>query len=121
VPGPFTMTQQARDDHYGDPRSLALGYAEAVNEELRDLKAAGSDIVQIDEPYLQARPEAAREDGREGVARALEGGGPPLRAVCRSRPRARAWSRSFSGPSLTSRSCWEFSTSARARSSRPRS
>ena len=59
VPGPFTMTQQAQDDHYGDPRSLALAYADAVNEELRDLKAAGADIVQIDEPYLQARPEPA--------------------------------------------------------------
>ena len=73
VPGPFTMTQQAQDDHYGDPRKLALGYAEAVNEELRDLKAAGADIVQIDEPYLQARPEAAREYAIEAINRALEG------------------------------------------------
>ena len=65
VPGPFTMTQQAQNDHYADDRSLALAYAEAVNEELRDLKAAGADLVQIDEPYLQARPEAgARVCGR---------------------------------------------------------
>ena len=56
VPGPFTMTQQAQNDHYADDRELALAYAEAVNEELRDLKAAGADVVQIDEPYLQARP-----------------------------------------------------------------
>jgi 5-methyltetrahydropteroyltriglutamate--homocysteine methyltransferase len=61
VPGPFTMTQQAQNDHYATDRELALAYADAVNEELRDLKAAGADIVQIDEPYLQARPEAARE------------------------------------------------------------
>src|SRR5207247_1306653 len=61
VPGPFTMTQQAQNDHYADDRSLALAYAEAVNGELRDLKAAGADVVQVDEPYLQARPEAARE------------------------------------------------------------
>jgi 5-methyltetrahydropteroyltriglutamate--homocysteine methyltransferase len=73
VPGPFTMTQQAQDDHYGDERSLALAYAEAVNEELRDLKAAGADIVQIDEPYLQARPEAAREYAIEAINRALDG------------------------------------------------
>ena len=66
VPGPFTMTQQAQNDHYADDRSLALAYAEAVNEELRDLKAAGADVVQIDEPYLQARPEAAREYARRG-------------------------------------------------------
>src|SRR6266478_4322930 len=52
VPGPFTMTQQAQNDHYADDRSLALAYAEAVNEELRDLKAVGADVVQIDEPYL---------------------------------------------------------------------
>jgi 5-methyltetrahydropteroyltriglutamate--homocysteine methyltransferase len=73
VPGPFTMTQQAQDDFYGDPRSLALAYAEAVNEELRDLKAAGADVVQIDEPYLQARPEAAREYALEAIDRALDG------------------------------------------------
>jgi 5-methyltetrahydropteroyltriglutamate--homocysteine methyltransferase len=73
VPGPFTMTQQAQDDHYGDGRSLALAYAEAVNEELRDLKAAGADVVQIDEPYLQARPEPAREYALEAIDRALDG------------------------------------------------
>jgi 5-methyltetrahydropteroyltriglutamate--homocysteine methyltransferase len=73
VPGPFTMTQQAQNDHYSDDRSLALAYAEAVNEELRDLKAAGADVVQIDEPYLQARPEAAREYALEAIDRALDG------------------------------------------------
>jgi 5-methyltetrahydropteroyltriglutamate--homocysteine methyltransferase len=73
VPGPFTMTQQAQDDHYGDGRALALAYAEAVNEELRDLKAAGADVVQIDEPYLQARPDPAREYALEAIDRALEG------------------------------------------------
>jgi 5-methyltetrahydropteroyltriglutamate--homocysteine methyltransferase len=73
VPGPFTMTQQAQNDHYADERSLALAYAEAVNEELRDLKAAGADVVQIDEPYLQARPEAARVYALEAIARALDG------------------------------------------------
>jgi 5-methyltetrahydropteroyltriglutamate--homocysteine methyltransferase len=73
VPGPFTMTQQAQNDHYADDRELALAYAEAVNEELRDLKAAGADIVQIDEPYLQARPQAAREYAVEAIGRALDG------------------------------------------------
>jgi 5-methyltetrahydropteroyltriglutamate--homocysteine methyltransferase len=73
VPGPFTMTQQAQNDHYPDERSLALAYAEAVNEELRDLKAAGADVVQIDEPYLQARPEAARTYALEAIDRALDG------------------------------------------------
>ncbi len=73
VPGPFTMTQQAQNDHYARDRDLALAYAEAVNEELRDLKAAGADVVQIDEPYLQARPEAAGEYALEAIDRALEG------------------------------------------------
>jgi 5-methyltetrahydropteroyltriglutamate--homocysteine methyltransferase len=73
VPGPFTMTHQAQNDHYPDERSLALAYAEAVNEELRDLKAAGADVVQIDEPYLQARPEPAREYAVEAINRALDG------------------------------------------------
>ena len=73
VPGPFTMAQQAQNDHYPDGRSLALAYAEAVNEELRDLKAAGADVVQIDEPYLQARSEPAREYALDAINRALEG------------------------------------------------
>lgn len=73
VPGPFTMTQQAQNDHYPDAGSLALAYAEAVNEELLDLKAAGADVVQIDEPYLQARPEQAREYAVEAIDRALRG------------------------------------------------
>ena len=73
VPGPFTMTHQAQDDHYADGRSLALAYADAVNAELRDLKAAGADVVQIDEPYLQARPEPAREYAVEAIDRALDG------------------------------------------------
>ena len=73
VPGPFTMTQQAQDDHYGDERELALAYADAVNQELRDLKAAGADVVQIDEPYLQARPDAARRYAIEAIDRALDG------------------------------------------------
>jgi 5-methyltetrahydropteroyltriglutamate--homocysteine methyltransferase len=73
VAGPFTMTQQAQNDHYPDDRSLALDYAAAVNQEIRDLFAAGADIVQIDEPYLQARPEQARTYGIEVINRALEG------------------------------------------------
>jgi len=73
VPGPFTMTQQAQNDHYPDERSLALAYADAVNDELRDLKAAGADVVQIDEPYLQARPEQARAYAVEAIDRALAG------------------------------------------------
>ncbi|MGZ4610193.1 MAG: uroporphyrinogen decarboxylase family protein, partial [Actinomycetes bacterium] len=73
VPGPFTMSQQAQDDFYGDPRSVALAYAEACNQELRDLFAAGADIVQLDEPYMQARPEPARAYGLEALNRALDG------------------------------------------------
>jgi 5-methyltetrahydropteroyltriglutamate--homocysteine methyltransferase len=83
VPGPFTMTQQAQNDHYPDDRSLALAYAEAVNEELRDLKAAGADVVQIDEPYLQARPEPAREYALDAIDRALDGiGGETVLHTC---------------------------------------
>jgi 5-methyltetrahydropteroyltriglutamate--homocysteine methyltransferase len=73
VPGPFTMTQQAQNDYYADERSVALAYAEAVNEELRDLKTAGADVVQIDEPYLQARPEAAQVYAVEAINLALDG------------------------------------------------
>jgi len=72
VPGPFTMSQQAQDDYYGNPESVALGYAEAVGEEVRDLFAAGADIVQLDESYLQARPEPARQFGVKVINRALE-------------------------------------------------
>ena len=73
IPGPFTLTQLAQDDYYRDMRALAFAYADVVNEELRALKAAGADIVQLDEPYLQAQPERARELGVEAIDRALEG------------------------------------------------
>jgi 5-methyltetrahydropteroyltriglutamate--homocysteine methyltransferase len=74
VPGPFTMSQQAQVEHYGGSRELAaMDYAEAVNGEIRDLFAAGADIVQIDEPYMQARPDDARAYGLRALNRALEG------------------------------------------------
>jgi len=73
VPGPFTMSQQAQNDFYDDPAEMALDYAAAVNAEIRDLFAAGADIVQIDEPYMQARPEPARQYGLAALNRALEG------------------------------------------------
>ncbi len=73
VPGPFTMAQQAQNDFYESDEELALDYAGAVNEEIKDLFAAGADIVQIDEPYMQARPEKAREYGLKAIARALDG------------------------------------------------
>ena len=74
VPGPFTMAQQAQIDHYGGSREKAsLDYAKAVNEEIRDLFAAGADVVQIDEPYMQARPEEARQFGLAALNTALEG------------------------------------------------
>jgi 5-methyltetrahydropteroyltriglutamate--homocysteine methyltransferase len=73
VPGPFTMTQQAQNDFYQTDAEAALAYAAAVNEEVRDLFAAGADVVQLDEPYMQARPEKAREYGLAALDRALEG------------------------------------------------
>jgi len=73
VPGPFTMAQQAQNEHYASTEDLAFGYAEAVNEEVRDLFAAGADIVQLDEPYLQARPDEARRYGVKVLNRALAG------------------------------------------------
>src|SRR5882672_5332689 len=73
VPGPFTMAQQAQNDYYKSAEEAAMDYAAAVNEEIRDLFAAGADVVQIDEPYMQARPEKAREYGLKALNRALEG------------------------------------------------
>jgi 5-methyltetrahydropteroyltriglutamate--homocysteine methyltransferase len=73
APGPFTVAQQAQNDYYPDDRDLALALADAINEEIRDLFAAGADVVQIDEPYLQARPEKAQRYGAEVINRALAG------------------------------------------------
>jgi 5-methyltetrahydropteroyltriglutamate--homocysteine methyltransferase len=78
VPGPFTMAQQSQDEHYASARSLALAYADVVREEIADLFAAGADVVQIDEPWLQARPEVAREYGAEAVTRAVDGAPGPV-------------------------------------------
>jgi 5-methyltetrahydropteroyltriglutamate--homocysteine methyltransferase len=73
VPGPFTMSQQAQDDYYGAADELGLAYAEAVRGEILDLLAAGADIVQVDEPYMQARPEKAREYGLDALKHAIDG------------------------------------------------
>src|SRR6201999_2196081 len=74
VPGPFTMAQQAQIDHYGGSRELAsIDYAAALNGEIRDLFDAGADVMQIDEPYMQARPEEARAYGLKALNKALEG------------------------------------------------
>ena len=73
LPGPFTMAQQAQDDHYKDEEALAMAFAAAVNEELRDLKAAGADVLQLDEPWLQARAERADRYGVKAINRALQG------------------------------------------------
>ena len=74
VPGPFTMSQQCQNEYYPDERSLALAFAAAVRDEVRDLFAAGVDVVQIDEPYLQARPAAARKYAVEAINCALADG-----------------------------------------------
>ena len=73
VPGPFTMSQQAQDDHYGAPDELGMAYADAVRGEILDLFEAGADVVQVDEPYMQARPEAARDYGLDVLRRATDG------------------------------------------------
>ena len=73
LPGPFTMAQQVQDEHYKDDEALALAYADAVNAEARDLKAAGADVIQLDEPWLQARPEQAARYGVKAIDRALKG------------------------------------------------
>src|SRR5438270_4555111 len=73
LPGPFTMTQQAQDDYYKDEEALAMAYAGAVNEELKDLKRAGADVLQLDEPWLQARADRAARYGVKAINRALQG------------------------------------------------
>ena len=82
------MAQQAQDDYYKDEEALAMAFAAAVNEEIRDLKAAGADVVQIDEPWLQARPERAVRYGVKAINRALRGHrrdhrGAPVLRLCR--------------------------------------
>ena len=73
VPGPFTMSQQAQDDYYGSPDKLGMAYADAVRGEILDLIEAGADVVQVDEPYMQARPDAARDYGLDVLRHATDG------------------------------------------------
>jgi 5-methyltetrahydropteroyltriglutamate--homocysteine methyltransferase len=73
LPGPFTMAQQAQDDYYRDEEAMAMAFADAVNQELRELFAAGADVVQLDEPWLQARPDRAARYGVKAINRALAG------------------------------------------------
>ncbi len=73
LPGPFTLAQQAKNEHYADDEEMAMAYAAAVNEEAKALLAAGADVVQLDEPWMQARPDAAKRYGVRAINRALEG------------------------------------------------
>jgi 5-methyltetrahydropteroyltriglutamate--homocysteine methyltransferase len=73
VPGPFTMSRQAQDDHYGDEEAMAMDFAAAVNGEIKDLFAAGADVVQVDEPWMQQFPDQARAYGLKALNRALNG------------------------------------------------
>jgi 5-methyltetrahydropteroyltriglutamate--homocysteine methyltransferase len=73
LPGPFTLAQQAQDDFYGDDEAMAMDYADAVNAEIKDLFAAGADVVQLDEPWMEARPEQAKRYGIKVLNRALDG------------------------------------------------
>ena len=83
VPGPFTMSQQSQNDHYPDRRALALDYADALNEEIRDLRVAGADVIQVDEPYLQSFVDDARSYAVEAINRALVGiDGPVVLHTC---------------------------------------
>src|SRR6476646_4172725 len=83
LPGPFTMTQQAQDDYYKDEEALAMAYAAAVNEELKDLKRAGADVLQLDEPWLQARSDRAGRYGVKAINRALQAiGGTTVVHLC---------------------------------------
>jgi 5-methyltetrahydropteroyltriglutamate--homocysteine methyltransferase len=83
LPGPFTMSRQAKNEYYKDEEELVMDYAAAVNAELRDLKAAGADVIQLDEPWVQARPEEARRLALPAIDRALEGiSGPTALHLC---------------------------------------
>jgi 5-methyltetrahydropteroyltriglutamate--homocysteine methyltransferase len=73
VPGPFTLSQQSQDDYYGSDAALALAYAAVVRDEIHDLFEAGADVVQLDEPWMEARPDEARAYGVEALTAALEG------------------------------------------------
>ena len=83
LPGPFTMSRQAKNEYYKDEEELVMDYAAAVNAEVRDLKAAGADVIQLDEPWVQARPEEARRLALPAIDRALEGiPGPTALHLC---------------------------------------
>jgi 5-methyltetrahydropteroyltriglutamate--homocysteine methyltransferase len=83
VPGPFTMSRQAKNEYYKDEEELVMDYAAAVNAELRDLKAAGADVIQLDEPWVQARPDEARRLAVPAINRAFEGiAGPTAVHLC---------------------------------------
>jgi 5-methyltetrahydropteroyltriglutamate--homocysteine methyltransferase len=83
LPGPFTMSRQASNEYYKDEEELVMDYAAAVNAEVRDLKAAGADVIQLDEPWLQARPEEARRLALPAIKRALDGiAGPTALHLC---------------------------------------
>jgi 5-methyltetrahydropteroyltriglutamate--homocysteine methyltransferase len=110
VPGPFTMGRQAQDDYYGDEEAVAMAYAEAVNAEIKELFAAGADVVQIDEPWMQQHPDKARRYGVKALNRALDGvTGTVAVHLCFGMPRWCATSR------RAIPFCWNWSNPRRSR------
>ena len=105
VPGPFTMSQQAQNDFYADEEEMALDYAAAVNAEIKDLFAAGADVVQIDEPYMQARPEKARNmaSRRSTVRSTASPARPPSTSASAMRRSSTCGRRASSRPSSKAR------------------
>lgn len=73
IPGAFTMSKMAKDEHYGDPEALTMAYADALREEILGLKAAGADVIQLDEPHMQAHPKDAARYGIKAINRAIKG------------------------------------------------
>jgi 5-methyltetrahydropteroyltriglutamate--homocysteine methyltransferase len=73
LPGPFTMSRQARNEFYDDEEELAMDLAAAVNEEAHDLKQAGADVIQLDEPWVETAPEVAARHALKALDRALAG------------------------------------------------
>src|ERR1700744_5277954 len=73
LPGPFTMSQQAKNEFYKDDEELAMAFAEAVNAEALELEKAGADVIQLDEPWVRNNPDLARRYAVKAINRALQG------------------------------------------------
>ena len=72
LPGPMTIVDTIADAHYGDRVTMAMAFADVLNEEARELEAIGVDVIQFDEPAFNVYLDEVTSWGIAALHRAID-------------------------------------------------